>query len=87
MQRLKYKEEGKRFELVIVDIFTGSSPSPLVGDREFLQNIRELLAPGGAVVVNVSGTAAALDAVIPAFPHHVTWKYDLNNFGVFWSAQ
>jgi spermidine synthase len=80
----KLLEAGKRFELIIVDIFTGSSPSPLVWDTEFLHCVRALSAQRGVAAVNVSGTGPALDAVVPAFAHHALWKYDLNHFGAFW---
>ena len=38
--------------MIVVDVFTGPSIPPFVGEKTFLRDIKKALAPGGSVFIN-----------------------------------
>lgn len=50
------REAGKRYDVVILDVFTGDATPGHVLTREALQDLRSHLAPGGLVALNVAGS-------------------------------
>lgn len=73
----------ERFDLIIVDIFRGSTPSPLLANGEFLRKLREHLAPGGVLLLNAYRKAEYLDAFGRFFGAGETWTFRLNRLGLF----
>jgi predicted membrane-bound spermidine synthase len=57
---------GKRYDIIIMDAFSGdSTPSHLL-TREALEKVRERLAPDGILAINVIGDARATPLLAPA---------------------
>lgn len=46
------KKPQKPFDLILIDIFKGSTPSPLLKSDEFLESVKLLLAKNGYLLVN-----------------------------------
>ena len=50
------REAGERYDMVILDVFTGDATPSHVLTREALQDLRSHLAPGGLVALNLAGS-------------------------------
>jgi len=46
-----------RFDLIVVDLYTGLQPPDFVSSRRFVERVLAVLAPGGLAVVNVADAA------------------------------
>lgn len=63
--RLFLAQDGRRFDLVIMDAFTGDvTPSHLLS-REALARVKERLMPDGVVAINVIGSRRAESELLP----------------------
>lgn len=47
-----YRRKGTKFDLILVDLYLGSTAAPGSDRPEFLTNLKALLAPGGSAVFN-----------------------------------
>lgn len=64
--RYFFTQAGKRYDLIIMDAFSGdSTPSHLL-TREALERVRERLSPDGILAINVIGDARAAPLLAPA---------------------
>jgi spermidine synthase len=70
----------ERYELILVDIFVGSKPSPLISSGAFWAAVRARLAPGGCVVLNVAGDYAKTLEAQKHFARSASWQYSANTF-------
>jgi spermidine synthase len=50
------RDAGERYDLVVLDVFTGDATPSHVLTREALQDLRRHLAPGGLVALNLAGS-------------------------------
>ena len=50
------REEGERYDVVVLDVFTGDATPGHVLTREALLDLRGRLAPGGLVALNLAGS-------------------------------
>ena len=48
------KATAERYDLVIVDIFSGNRPVAILKDKQFLSDLKNVLESGGTIVVNVA---------------------------------
>jgi spermidine synthase len=72
------------YDLIIMDMYIKDVPSPLMADRDFLQAVDGLLAPGGYVIANIFNKP-------PSFLHHADelfadpqyWTYRVSRLGIF----
>ncbi len=58
------------FDLIIVDLFTGSRLAPIVRDPHFIADLRKNLSPNGIVLINAFFEPDALAAADAIFAHH-----------------
>jgi spermidine synthase len=68
------------FDLVLVDLFTGYTPAPLIQESSFWDEVKRVLNQGGAVLLNVAGDAHAMDAAKQHFSTCEVWRYRMNLF-------
>jgi spermidine synthase len=68
------------FDLVLVDLFAGYTPAPLIQESRFWVEVKRVLNRGGAVLLNVAGDAQAMDAAKQHFPTCEVWHYRMNLF-------
>ena len=47
------KNEDRKFDLIVIDIFLGNSPSPLLSDEEFIKSTEKSLNNNGMVIANI----------------------------------
>src|SRR3989344_8839457 len=73
----------EQFDLIVVDIFSGNEPSPLLADKIFLAALKEKLAQKGVLLVNVCSNTHFLEEVQKFFPVLQRWQYKLNTLGAF----
>jgi hypothetical protein len=71
------------FDLILVDIFKGPEPSPLLTDAAFLASLNRKLANGGFLIVNAYRRLDYLDAIEKAFVRIRRWRFLKNNLGIF----
>ncbi|MDE2078768.1 MAG: hypothetical protein KGI73_00070 [Patescibacteria group bacterium] len=74
----------ERYDLIIVDIFSGKNLAPEVSEDAFWNALKARLAPGGIVSVNVSGHRDAMRLIAQQFPSGSIWKFRRNTLGAFW---
>lgn len=74
----------EKFDLIVVDLFCGAEPSPLLRDGRFLSELRSKTLPGGAILVNVFRSGHLLDFIDDFFPRKERWKYKDNWLGAFY---
>lgn len=60
-------KNGRRFDVVIFDLFTGGQPSPLLNSEIFLDNIKKCLSRQGFFLVNFYRTRPELGPMIEKF--------------------
>ncbi len=58
---LQQQIEAQKYDLIILDAFTGDYIPAHLMTKEFLQDIKALLAPGGVVLANTFSTSALYD--------------------------
>lgn len=78
------------FDIILVDLFIGIEPSPLLLDPVFIQAIKNKLTKNGTVIVNVCLQPNYLTLFKNTFTHAKTWRYELfhsNTFGAFWDEE
>lgn len=75
------------YDLILVDLFHGSEPSPLAQDTEFLQTLKKILSPNGTVLINVYEKKEYLEVAKKIFPHSTAWTYRYNHLGAFWCEE
>lgn len=64
-------ERNKTFDLVLVDVFDAEGPSVVLDDPDFFVRLSKLLAPRGAMAVNLwSGEGSAWREVYAAIEEH-----------------
>ena len=73
----------EHFDLIIVDLFHGPEPSPLIQDESFLNALRAHLGDGGIVLANVYGKDEYLDVLKKFFGNGTVWTFRLNRLGLF----
>lgn len=73
----------ERFDLIIVDIFRGPEPSPLLQDERFLKALRAHLSDSGIVLANVYEKGEYLDTLQKFFGNGTAWTFRLNRLGLF----
>ncbi len=78
------------FDLVIVDLFHGEDPSPLIMEGAFLDSLYRALSPRGLLLVNVFKHLEYLEHVSKPlkepssrFLWVAQWTFHWNNFGLF----
>jgi len=78
------------FDIILVDLFDGIEPSPLLRDHQFIAGIKKILASNGTVIVNVCLQAEYLEVFETFFTHVQKWRYKMyhpNIFGAFWNQK
>lgn len=73
----------EKFDLVVVDLFYGNEPSPLLANKIFLAALKEKLAQKGVMLVNVCSQTHYLDLIQKFFPIFTRWKHKQNTLGSF----
>lgn len=71
------------FDLIIVDLFRGSEPSPLANDPAFLNALHTRLSDSGFLVVNVFRKADLISSFELEFLLLRKWSFRPNHFAVF----
>jgi spermidine synthase len=70
----------ERFDLILVDIFVGARPSPLVGEEAFWNAVKARLTPSGGVVLNVAGDSTRVYDPQKYFGTSKVWQWSANTF-------
>ncbi|MBI4262635.1 hypothetical protein HY624_03870 [Candidatus Uhrbacteria bacterium] len=71
------------FDLILVDLFDGPNPSPLLGDDQFIQNLSALMTPQGWLVANVYDTPELLTHVDGILAHASLFTFRLSTLGIY----
>jgi spermidine synthase len=74
---------GRSFDLVLFDLFLGSSPDRRCCREPFLGGLARRLAPGGRLVVNAFSCPDVLTSFADRFEKADEWKWRYNRLGVF----
>jgi spermidine synthase len=74
------------YDLIIVDLFHGQTPSPLVTNKEFLEAIDVKLDKNGLLTANVFGKPEYLELFKENFTLIKAWKFGLNHIAIFQKA-
>jgi SAM-dependent methyltransferase len=74
---------SEKFDLVIVDIFKGPEPSPLITDRRFLDGLRRVLADAGLLLVNAYRRPEYLEFPRPLLTQVAAWRFQWNHLGLY----
>jgi len=77
------KSDGKKYDLIVIDLFCGSKPSPLLRNESFIENINRIVKKQGFIVLNFDMTMSR-DREIPEiwrkyFPGLAIIKYKTNS--------
>lgn len=72
-----------RYDLIVVDLFFGAEPSPLVAQTAFQQSLKDRLAKDGLLLANVYKRADYIAALSETFVPVETWTYKWNALGLF----
>src|SRR3989338_72479 len=73
----------QKFDLILLDIFCGKDPSPLIEDAHFIAEIQHVLAPNGYLMANVYRKYEYLKTIGDTLSCYETWQYKLNHLGLF----
>jgi spermidine synthase len=68
----------EQYGLIIVDLFVGTPPSPLVSEDSFWEAVKERLVPGGTVILNVATTPTGIRTAQKHLARSKAWRYDVN---------
>ncbi len=71
---------NKKFDLILIDLFLGAKPIASIKEPSFWDAVRQCLAPGGAVVLNLAGSSGYEDAARATFSHAVSTQSSNNRF-------
>lgn len=71
---------GGTYDLIMVDIFNGTAPSPHVDDGAFWELIKSKLSVGGVAVLNVAIHGVRMYTAQKYFVRHLAWQYGANTF-------
>lgn len=63
------------FDLIVVDVFRGPEPAPILHDRTFLTHMRRLLNPNGNLLVNVFRNTELFKDFDSVLARAQTWTY------------
>ena len=74
------------FDLILVDLFTGRLCAPFVADVQFIEDLKQRLAPGGILLINAFLEPHMLRTAETLFTHSVQWPITCNTVGAFWDA-
>lgn len=71
------------FDLVLVDLFTGSKPTPSLCTVSFIKSIAEKLKPNGFLLLNVFRTPALLDTFDQVLSREKNWRFQYNTLALY----
>ncbi|GEM_PF-600796 len=77
----------QHFDLIILDLFNGPEPSPLVRDEYFLKILKEKLTDNGLLVANIYRKIEYVQFLAERFPLIDTWKFEFNTLALFEKTQ
>jgi len=72
----------EQYDLILVDIFVGNKPSPLINTADFWAAVLARLAQGGSVLLNVAGDYTKILEAKKYFSYSASWQYGANTFCV-----
>lgn len=73
----------QKYDLIMVDMFVGEEPSPLVTQAEFRSALARHLAPEGLLIANVYKNTEYLDSLAKTCTPLERWKHICNHLGVY----
>ena len=71
------------YDLIIIDLFRGSEPAPLLVQDRFLKCVREHLSPQGVILTNVFRRADYKAVMSRFFKQAKMWRFRANELGAF----
>lgn len=74
---------SQTYDLIIVDLFKGPTPSPLSADPIFLQALETKLSDTGFMLVNVYQENKIFAHIAKKFLPLAQWKFEWNHIGLF----
>jgi spermidine synthase len=74
------------YDLIIVDLFHGQTPSPLANNQAFLDALNIKLEKNGFLAANVFGKPEYLELFKENFTLVSTWRFGLNHIAIFQKA-
>lgn len=80
---LLLKTMTEKFDIVIVDLFTGPTPPPFLGDDSFLSNLKKVLNKDGLLFVNIYRHVNYLSFFQKQFYTESIWKFRANTLALF----
>lgn len=80
---LLLKTMTEKFDIVIVDLFTGPVPPAFLEDEIFLSNLKKVLNQDGFLFVNIYNHVSFLSSFTKHFYKEEIWKFKLNTLALF----
>jgi len=74
-----------RFDLIMVDLYTGQQPALILYQDAMVQSIAEALAPDGFCILNAFADLSLLTIFERKLKRLKTWKYRYNNLALYQS--
>ncbi|HCC05981.1 TPA: hypothetical protein DEP94_01300 [Candidatus Nomurabacteria bacterium] len=77
------KTMTEKFDIVIVDLFTGPTPPPFLGDDSFLFNLKKVLNKDGLLFLNIYQHVNFISFFQKQFYTEGVWKFRANTLALF----
>lgn len=74
---------ARRYDLIMFDLFTGSTPDRTLSDESFIGQLRERLQAGGLLLVNAYRRPELLPLVGRLVVPVAQWQWQYNHLGLF----
>lgn len=73
----------QKFDLVLVDLYTGKHPAPILFEDGMVKAIATILAPQGVCIVNAFAETGLLDIFAKQLKRTVDWKFRYNRGAIY----
>ena len=77
------RELDDKYDLVLIDLFTGNTPEPRLANAETIASLVSVLAPHGRVILNAFGQLRLVEAIARRMDYMRSWKYRINHLAMY----
>lgn len=77
------KTLNRRFDLILIDLFTGGETDPDLASPEMVADVANLLEPDGYLLLNLFRTVALIPAFEKKLSRHQAWQHQYNTVALF----
>lgn len=73
----------RQFDLILIDLYKGNEPAPILYKPKLIREIAKLLAPQGVCLLNVFASEALITAFKQELKFVKAWKYRFNHLAMY----